>query len=307
MTVLLRRRGKRLRGPTDQLLERYRRARLRDVLTRIRLELAPVRHAAARPATSASICGHTRAVVGGERAEPDRGGSELPPGSPDQGGGSNEVRGVPTDIAEASFPVSVRGYDRRAVDAYVTRVSRLIHELGVTRSPEAAVRHALEQVGEQVSGILQRAGETAEEIALGARQKAEESTARARDEAEETVARARTEADALLGRSKTEAEAMLAQSREEAAERLRRAEEEVAALREEAEARIRELRADTEAIRVERRELLDELRTIAARVEQAANSADARFARGDTAEFAQEAMPETGADLETELPTRRSG
>jgi DivIVA domain-containing protein len=215
---------------------------------------------------------YSGAVVSGEPAEPDESGSE-----------------VPVDIREVSFPVSVRGYDRGAVDAYVTRVNRLIAELEVTRSPEAAVKQALEQVGEQTSGILQRAGETAEEIAAAARQKAEESTARARKEAEETVAKARRDAEETLGRAKAEA-----------AEHLKRSGEEVTALREEAEARLRELHADTETIWEERRELLDDIREIAARVEEAANGADARFPLREPAESALEAVVETGPEAGTE-------
>jgi DivIVA domain-containing protein len=59
-----------------------------------------------------------------------------------------------------TFTGSRRGYDRGAVDAYVERVNRLIAELEVTRSPQAAVRHALERVGEQASvwGALARSG-----------------------------------------------------------------------------------------------------------------------------------------------------
>jgi hypothetical protein len=69
----------------------------------------------------------------------------------------------------ADFPVALRGYDRVAVDAYVKQTSRLVAELQATRSPEAAVRRALERVGEQISGILQRAHETAEEITAQSR------------------------------------------------------------------------------------------------------------------------------------------
>ena len=68
------------------------------------------------------------------------------------------------DVAEVSFPMVLRGYDRLAVDAYVRKTSQLVAELQATRSPEAAVRRALGRVGEEVSGILQRAHETAEEI-----------------------------------------------------------------------------------------------------------------------------------------------
>ena len=56
-------------------------------------------------------------------------------------------------------------------------------ELQATRSPEAAVRSALERVGEQVSGILQRAHDTAEEITAQSRAEAEDRLEHARIEA----------------------------------------------------------------------------------------------------------------------------
>ena len=202
---------------------------------------------------------YSRAVAKGESAEPDANGGGPSPSS-------LEVPQAPNDLRDVSFTVSMRGYDREAVDAYVARVDRVITELESTRSPEAAVKHALEQAGERISGILQRAGETAEEIATSARQKAEETTARAEEEAEAIGAKARAEAEATLARARADAD-----------ESLRRAEEEVTALREEAEARMRELHADTEAIREQRRLLLGDVREIAARVEEAASAADARF------------------------------
>jgi len=89
------------------------------------------------------------------------------------------------DVA-ADFPIALRGYERFAVDEYVERTTRLVAELQSTRSPETAVRRALERVGEEISGILQRAHDTADEI-----------TARSRSEAEERLETARREAEAL--------------------------------------------------------------------------------------------------------------
>ena len=89
----------------------------------------------------------------------------------------------PLAIVDADFPTVLRGYDRVAVDEYVRQTRRLVAELQATRSPEAAVRRALERVGEQISGILQRAHETAEQI-----------TAQSRSEAEDRLAQARIEA-----------------------------------------------------------------------------------------------------------------
>jgi DivIVA domain-containing protein len=198
--------------------------------------------------------------------------------SSEQGRGLNERQRVPAEIRTVSFPVSVRGYDRGSVDAYVIRVNRLIAELEATRSPQAAVRHALEQVEDERAAILGQARQAAEKITAGAQQEAEEMTARARAEAADIVVnasaeadRTRDEADEYVAKAKTEAEEILAKSRTDAAEQLRRSQEEVAALREEAQAWMHELRIDTEAIWGERRELLDDLREVAVRLEKAAS------------------------------------
>jgi len=239
-------------------------------------------------------------VVSGGHVEPDQSNSELPPDSPDQGGVSAELRRVPAEIRDVSFSVSMRGYERAAVDAYVTRVQRLIAELEVTRSPEAAVRHALEQVGEQTRGILKHAGDTVQEITVAARQEAEERTAHAKGEAEDIVAKAKKEAEQILSRSKADAEATIGQSRKEAAEHLQRAEEEVKALQAEAQALMSELHADTEAIRQERSQLLKDIREIAARVEETASGADARFPPREPAKSAEKGVPEHELGSESE-------
>jgi DivIVA domain-containing protein len=209
--------------------------------------------------------GHTRSLVDGDSAERE---VELV---------------VPEDIRNVSFPGSVRGYDRSAVDAYVTRVNRVIAELEVSSSPRAAVRHALEQVGEQTSGILQRAREAAEEITTSARNEADETTDHAKAEAAEIVVNASTEADRaraearqVIARAKAEAGEILAEAKAEADRLLAEAREEVTALREEGEARLRELHTDIATTWAERRDLLDDVRGIASRLEQAAIRAAAR-------------------------------
>jgi cell division septum initiation protein DivIVA len=93
----------------------------------------------------------------------------------------------PVAAVHADFPVGLRGYDRLAVDAYVQQTSQLVAELQATRSPEAAVRRALERVGEQISGILQRAHQTAEEITVQSRREAEDRLEQARVEAAEII------------------------------------------------------------------------------------------------------------------------
>jgi hypothetical protein len=90
--------------------------------------------------------------------------------------------------ADVDFPVVLRGYDRLAVDSYVKRTSQLVAELQATRSPEAAVRRAIERMGEQTSGILQRAHETAEQITSRSRAEAEDRLEVARQEAAQIAA-----------------------------------------------------------------------------------------------------------------------
>jgi DivIVA domain-containing protein len=249
------------------------------------------------PTSSTVILG---AVIGGGPAEPEEPVNEPSPGVREQGGGSDESGRVPAEIREVSFSVSLRGYDRRAVDAYVTRVNSLISELEAARSPEAAVKQALEQLAQQTSGILQHVGETAEEIAVSARQQAEDTTAGARNEAEQIVAKASTDADELARRSKAEAETLLAQARTEAGEHRQRAHEEVSARQEEAEERMRRLQTDTESVREVRRKLLDDLREIAARVEAATNEADERLPPRKRRKSAPTAGPDTHTEAKTD-------
>ncbi len=92
--------------------------------------------------------------------------------------------------ADPHFPVAIRGYDRIAVDAYVKQTSQLVAELQATRSPEAAIKRALERVGEQISGILQRAHDTAEQITAQSRSEAEDRLEAARREAARITAAA---------------------------------------------------------------------------------------------------------------------
>jgi DivIVA domain-containing protein len=194
------------------------------------------------------------------------------------------ARRVPAELRNVSFPLAVRGYDRDAVDVYIARINRVIAELEATRSPEAAVRHALAQAEEELNSIVQRGREQAREITDAAQLEANEITARARAEAAEIVVNASAAADLAqakasdaVARATTEAEEIIAKSRQEAQERLRRSREEVAAVRRDAEAWADELLTDTDAVLEERRQLLDGLRQLAARLQTAHETATARL------------------------------
>src|SRR5829696_4413303 len=94
--------------------------------------------------------------------------AELPPHPPDVR--DEEV----AEILAADFPIALRGYDRTAVDAYHQRVSRVLAELQAGRSPQSAVRYALEQVSEETRSILQQAHDTADAITTKSRSQASE-------------------------------------------------------------------------------------------------------------------------------------
>ena len=249
-------------------------------------------------------------MAGGEPPQPAQRDAVESSASPEESGDLTERRPGTSEIADVSFPVSVRGYDRGAVDAYVEQVRDLVAELEATRSPQAAVKQALEQVGERTKGILEHAGETAEQITLAARQEAEDRTARAKQEAEKAVAAATTEAAEIRARAQADAEATVTQARTKAAEHLQRVRAEAAAVREEAEARLRELQADTETIRRERSDLLDSLRDLATRVAGVASAADERFPSAEPPEQtdtvnlqAETAGEEPTVDTATDEPT----
>jgi DivIVA domain-containing protein len=191
-------------------------------------------------------------------------------------------RRVPPELRTAAFPVAVRGYDRGAVDAYVTRVNQLIAELEATRSPQSAVENALRRTEDERSDILKEAYALGGEATAAAGREARETIAGAKAEAVEIVVGAsdradRTKAESLehLAKTRAEADRILDAARAEAEARLQRAEEEIARMRKEAEAWMRALRIDTNAIWGERRDLLEDLRDIAARLQEAASRAGA--------------------------------
>lgn len=188
-------------------------------------------------------------------------------------------RRIPPELRTVAFPVAVRGYDRRAVDAYVTRVNRLIAELEATRSPQSAVENALRRTEYERSEILKEAYALGGEVTAAARREADETITGAKTEAVEIVVsasdqadRTRAEADEQLERARAEVDRILATARAQAEARLQRVEEEIARMRKEAETWMRALRIDTNAIWGERRDLLEDLRSIAARLQEASRS-----------------------------------
>jgi DivIVA domain-containing protein len=95
-------------------------------------------------------------------------------------------RGTPASelLRDVSFPLAVRGYDRRAVDEFVEELRTFVADLEAHQTREGVVQRALDELGEETAGILQRAHETADEIAARSRAQADGRLQRAEREAE---------------------------------------------------------------------------------------------------------------------------
>ena len=149
-----------------------------------------------RPVVDDGVGGfrHTRRIANGEPSP--RTGQSSADGSREQVTGSLERVRAPDEegtralaaVRDPSFPIALRGYEREAVDSYVARVGRVVDQLEATRSPDAAIRRALDEVGEETSGILQQARETASEITARSRAQADDRVREAEREARELVA-----------------------------------------------------------------------------------------------------------------------
>ncbi len=213
------------------------------------------------------------------------------------------LSGVPADIRDVSFPSAVRGYERGAVNEYVRRVNRVIAELEVSRSPESAVKHALDRVGEQASGVLARAREVADELTSTALTEAEHATRRSKVEVSEVVESAQERARELQEDAQRRAEEMLERAREEAAKRLQGAEQHARVAQQKGEEHLLALHADIAIAKDARGNLLDDLRRTAAELEELASSMIARTpAERGAQQHAEEPAPAMPAPAERGAP-----
>jgi glyoxylase-like metal-dependent hydrolase (beta-lactamase superfamily II)/cell division septum initiation protein DivIVA len=171
-------------------------------------------------------------------------------------------------VAHQDFPLVLRGYDRMAVDAYVKHVSQVVAELYASRSPEGAVRRALERVGEQVSEILKRAHETAEQLAAQSRSEAEDRLIRAREEADELTREAHQRAEQITG---------------------------------DAERRARELDSEVDHIWAERDRIIDDVRKLSEELGALASTAATRFPAAPAEEETQAVALEPAAPAVPEI------
>ena len=138
-------------------------------------------------------------------------------------------------IRNATFSLTVRGYDRNEVDAFLSQLADWLETGGGGGAAAVeAVRTELERIGEQTAGILTEAHQAAEGIrgdaSAGVRQQlvdanqttekiraeAAEYAADTRDEADAYARKVRGEADAYASRTTAEIEAEIGEDREAA-------------------------------------------------------------------------------------------
>jgi DivIVA domain-containing protein len=173
------------------------------------------------------------------------------------------------DARTIEFSVGLRGYDRDQVDRYVEKMSRLITELEMSSSPEAAVRHALDEVSEETRDILQRAHQTAEEITARSRAKADDRLQTAERESQELREAAERQAAEARAAAQQEAGRLREIAARETGELRTSTEREVTELRESARAEVAELREsaerETQQLRAAAKREADDLRAAARR------------------------------------------
>jgi DivIVA domain-containing protein len=138
-------------------------------------------------------------------------------------------------IRNATFPLSVRGYDRNEVDRFLTELADWLETGGGGGAAAVeAVRTELERIGEQTASILTEAHQAAEGIRGDAsagvrsqlvdanrtsetvRSEAAEYAADTRDEADAYARKVRGEADDYASRTAAEIDGELAEDREKA-------------------------------------------------------------------------------------------
>jgi DivIVA domain-containing protein len=150
----------------------------------------------------------------------------------------------PEDIEHREFFVSLGGYDRNEVDAYLAEIAAehraLLDE--IERHARETPADPIAEIGASVTAILRTANDEAEQIATDARAQADT----IRSEAEDHANQLRHEAAAYADHLRREAEDEAARVRAEASLTLERAHEQAAGIVREAEAAGERIEADAE-------------------------------------------------------------
>jgi DivIVA domain-containing protein len=126
-------------------------------------------------------------------------------------------------IRNATFTLTRRGYDRREVDSYLSKLADWLEGGGADQVHADTIKHELDLIGRKTSKILTSAQEAAESLKAEAKLEAREivedarhSIESSRRTAEDYAQKAREEADDIAGRAQQEAETISARIRAEA-------------------------------------------------------------------------------------------
>jgi len=126
-------------------------------------------------------------------------------------------------IRSASFPVGRKGYEKREVDRFLSRLADWLETGGADESRSDVVRRELERIGQQTAKILTDAHDAGEAVRGDAEAEAEriltearEEAAAASEEADRYAAGMRSESDAYSERARIEADTYARETNEEA-------------------------------------------------------------------------------------------
>ncbi len=169
-------------------------------------------------------------------------------------------------IRTTTFTVARRGYDKREVDRFLTRLADWLESGGGDEERSQVVRDELTRIAEQTAKILTDAHEVAETLrsegemdATNVRSEADAYAERVRIEADEYSKEQRAEADAYVARARTEAQEETAEMRDTAERDSLQLAEEVARRRRGLDDEIQELEERREAVIEEMQRLSSQL------------------------------------------------
>jgi DivIVA domain-containing protein len=112
-------------------------------------------------------------------------------------------------IRNATFPSSRRGYDKREVEKFLSRLADWLETGGGDESRSDTVKRELERVGQRTGAILAQAEESAEQIRAEAEEESRQAVAEANSAAEQT----RSEADSYSKQTRSEADGYAKEAR----------------------------------------------------------------------------------------------
>lgn len=151
-------------------------------------------------------------------------------------------------IRSATFSISRKGYDKREVEQFLSKLADWLETGGGDQTRSEVVQRELERVGEKTGRILAEAHEAADEIRVEIEREAAEAAGDARREgmrakslADEYAAETRADADREAEQARQEVHAYAAKVRDDADRRSAEAEEEARGAIEEARARAEQI------------------------------------------------------------------